>query len=433
MSRMLRLGIERLAYGGDAIAHAEDGRTVFVRGGCPGDLVDAEVYEEHERYLKAITTQVVEPSPDRVKPPCPYFGECGGCQWQHVAYRRQTEAKRQEVQDAFARIARIEVDVAETVIGDAPYGYRNRIELGAEQVGGRLALGYRALAEERLVPVETCELPPSRFRSAPKALTGALRYLSRSDDLRLHRVSLRVGRAGDVEVDLWTSPGPFPRRIAAKTIADAVGAKTITRAMVKDPKRRDKAQVEVLGGRGAWRERLGEYHYFVSAPSFFQVNTAVAVKLQAAVVEALSPDGSDRVLDLYSGVGTFTLPLAELAGQVVAVEGSGPAIRDLRRNLEANELFAEIEPGDAARVLPDLGRFDSAVVDPPRAGLAPVALEALIASRPQKIAYVSCDPATLSRDAALLVAQGYSLRSVTPFDLFAQSYHVETLAVFRRD
>jgi 23S rRNA (uracil1939-C5)-methyltransferase len=179
-----------------------------------------------------------------------------------------------------------------------------------------------------------------------------------------------------------------------------------------------------------WRETIGDFEYRVSAPSFFQVNTAGAEALVELVTEALQPDGTDRVLDLYAGVGTFTLPLADAAGEVVAVEQNGHAIRDLRANLDVNGVPADVAPGDAARALADLGSFDLAVVDPPRAGMRPEALAALLATGARRIAYVSCDPATLARDAATMAASGYTAVRATPVDMFPQTYHVETVAVF---
>ncbi len=233
---------------------------------------------------------------------------------------------------------------------------------------------------------------------------------------------------------MWGPPGPFPRALGAKSLTSAVGATSVTRALLKGrPGERRVARVEVLSGRGFWRERLGDYDYAVSAPSFFQVNTAAAERLVALVLEGLQPTRKDRVLDLYAGVGTFTLPLAAVAAETVAIEAEGSAIRDLRRNLERARLGAVVVPGDAGRELDGLGRFDAAVVDPPRSGMKPAALRHLVASGPRRLVYVSCDPATLARDAAQLRDAGYQLVRATPVDLFPQTYHIETVALFSRE
>ncbi len=188
--------------------------------------------------------------------------------------------------------------------------------------------------------------------------------------------------------------------------------------------------VEVLAGKGYWREKLAGHVFSVSAPSFFQVNTTTAEILVTRVLKEISADGSDAVLDVYAGAGTFTLALAEIAGEVVSVEGAGSAVRDLRRNLENARLGADVEPGDVARVLCGLGRFDAVLVDPPRTGLDDVVRLAIAERGARRIVYASCDPATLARDAKALTGLGYRLVAAQPVDMFPQTHHVETVATF---
>lgn len=433
----ITLTLDSLAHGGDAIGRASDGRAVFVPAGCPGDVARVEVVEDHRTFLRARLVEVVEASADRRRPPCPYFGECGGCQWQHVAHGAQVAAKRRAVADALARIGHVtDPEVAECVVGGQAYGYRNRIELGvgADARGG-LVLGLSAAGEQRIVPIERCMLLPEKVRAYPKALNGALRYLSRGGPLGLQRVAIRTASSvRDVEIDLWASPGPFPRAAVATTVGSAVRCDTITRVIVRgEAKSRDISNVEVLSGRGYLRERIGEHEYKISAPSFFQVNTAVASALVALVVTEAAAEGDDRVLDVYAGVGTFTLPLAEIAGEVVALESYGPAVRDLRRNLDEAGLDADVAPGDAARVLSETGPADIVVLDPPRTGLADGVVDAVAATGARRVVYVSCDPATLARDVARFAGAGYRFVRATPVDLFPQTYHVETVAVLDRD
>jgi len=434
---LVRLDIESLAYGGDAISHLEDGRTAFVRGGVPGDTVEAEVTDDHGRFVKAEAVRVLTPSPDRVEPPCPYFGVCGGCTWQHVSYAAQLDAKRRMVVDALTRIGHVsgaEDLVDGTVASPARYGYRNKVELVVDSSTGRPRLGFHRAGSEEFVQVEECLLLPEKYRRAPKALGGALRYITGEQDFGLTRVALRVAaNTRDVEIALWGAPGPFPRHPVAATLGQALRSTSLVRVLVKGPARERRiAGVEVLAGKGSWRERLLGTTMTVSAPSFFQVNTLAAEHLVSRAIDSLAPDGSDRVLDLFAGAGTFTLPLAERAGEVVAVEAASSAVRDLRRNLEDEGLWADVIGGDAVRELPDIGHVDLALVDPPRAGLHAQAVEALARTQATRIAYVSCDPATLARDTAALAASGFTLARATPIDLFPQTYHVETLALFER-
>ncbi len=431
---MTRVTIGSLAHGGAAVARLDDGRVAFVRGGCPGDVADIEILEDHGRWVTAGLTAVVTPSPDRVEPPCPYAGECGGCQWQHVSASAQRIAKHALVSDAFRRIGHLDhVEVEPLVPSAEDLGYRNKVEFVARGEGRNLTLGLHRLASDSVIGVDRCLLLPGRLAGAPKALQGALRYLGGGHgDLGVTRVGIRVAtHTRDIEVALWTRPGAFPRSIAARTMRDAVKATGVVRVLTKGAeKERRVTGVEVLSGRGAWRERLRGVDFLVSAPSFFQVNTRAAEQLVSTVLEALDPAEDDRVLDLYAGAGTFTVPLALLADEVTAVESSRHAIADLRRNLENAGAWADIVGGDAARELADLGGFDLVVVDPPRSGLEGSVIPHLVATGARRVAYVSCDPATLARDAARFAEAGYGLRSVRPVDLFPQTFHVETVAVF---
>lgn len=426
----MRLVIESLAYGGAGVATAEDGRVVFVDGACPGDTVEATLTEEHPRFLKATVETVLEASPDREQPPCPYFGSCGGCQWQHVRYEVQLLAKQRAVQDALSRIGRIESpDVSAVIPSPDRLGYRNKIELSVATTKRGPALGFARHGSTEIVPVDECLLLPKSARRLPRSITGALRYLGTRIQTAPERVTVRVAVDGSTEVDIWTAPGPFPRSLAAKILSDATGARTVTRVIAKaDKEARRVSRVEVLSGPGFWRERVGHYRYAVSAPSFFQVNTRAAELLQDAAVTATGADRSTTVADLYAGVGTFTLPLAAAAGHVTAIESSAHALGDLRRNLEEARLDADVIPGDAAREIADLDDIDVVLVDPPRAGLSHEAGQALVGARPTRIVYVSCDPTTLARDVRILSESGYRLAGLTPVDLFPQTYHVESVA-----
>ena len=353
---MTDITLESLAYGGDAVGHLADGRTAFVRGGCPGDTVTIRVLEDRGRFVRAEIDRIVEQSPDRVTPPCPYFSVCGGCSWQHVSYPRQLESKRRAVVEALSRIGKVpeaEALVRSALPSPSEYGYRNKIELVAESTASGLRLGYHRAGSEEMVPVDSCLLLPQKMQKAPKSLTGALRYLSGTQDLGLRRVSLRVAaNTRDVEVALWSDPGAFPRKAAATTLSRALPSTSLVRVLAKGAeKERKVVGVEVLSGSGFWRERLLGRNMAVSAPTFFQVNTRVAESLITTALDALKADGSDRVVDLFAGAGTFTLPLAEMAGDVVAVESASTAVRDLRRNLDNAGVWAEVVGGDAARVV----------------------------------------------------------------------------------
>ena len=435
-----QLRIERMSYGPDAVAHDASGKTVFVSGAVAGDLVRAVIDREESRWSHARTVEVIEPSRERVTPACPFAAQCGGCPWASLTYEAQAQAKRSEIVSNLARIGRMGAEAAEKLVSplvcpSEPWGYRNKVELAVSRERGRIVLGMHGHGEQDVVRVKSCMLLDKAHAGAVKSVAGALSYLAGSHDLDLERVGIRVSRrTRDVEVALWDRPGAFPRAQVAKVLADALRPTSVVRVMQKGPaKARRIAGVECLSGAGSWGELVGDERMRVSAPSFFQVNTKGAEKLVELVMEALDPQPDEEAMDLYCGAGTFTLPLARRAGFVSAVESYGPAVRDLRRNLETAGLD-NVDPigGDAGREFPDTDA-DVIVVDPPRAGLAADVVARLSEQPARAIAYVSCDPATLSRDLARFQEAGtFSPVRVTPVDLFPQTYHVETITLLER-
>ena len=441
----MRLTIERMAYGPDAIAHDGDGRAVFVSGAVAGDVVEAEVFEDKGSYLRARATKVLEPSPSRVEAPCPYASVCGGCPWASLSREAQMAAKRDAVTDALVRIGHMEAEAAEALVAPTvrpgpDWGYRNKVELAAMRRHGRLSLGMGAAGGcapgAGVVKVRDCLLLDSRAKGVVRSVSGALAYLlGTRDDIDLQRVAIRSStRTGSLEVGMWTSPSPFPRAQAAKTLGKSTPLTSLVRIVQKGPaKARRVVKVERLDGDGSWEEQVGDVRMRFSAPSFFQVNTKGAEQLVELVLAALKPTKDDLCWDLYSGAGTFTLPLARRAGWVYAVESASSSVRDLRRNLASSGISnAEAIGGDAAIESPE-EEPDLIVVDPPRAGLAPDVVGMLSGCGARRIAYVSCDPATLARDLARFREKGaYRVASIQPVDQFAQSFHVEAVAVLKR-
>ena len=439
-AREEQLRVERMTYGPDAVAHDASGKAVFVSGAVAGDVVRAVFDREGDRWSHARAVEVVEASPDRVRPACPYAGVCGGCPWAALSYEAQARSKRAGVVDALARIGGMGEERAERLVSplvspSEPRGYRNKVELAAVRAGGRVNLGMHGVGEGDVVRVKSCMLLDKAHAEAVKSVAGALSYLAGSNGIDLERVGIRVSRrTREVEVALWDRPGAFPRAQAAKVLEDALRPTSVVRVMQKGPtKARRIAGVECLSGAGSWCEVVGEERMRVSAPSFFQVNTKGAEKLVELVMEALNPQPDEEAMDLYCGAGTFTLPLARRAGFVSAVESYGPAVRDLRRNLETAGLDnVDAVGGDAGREFPDTDA-DVIVVDPPRAGLAADVVAQLSEQPARAIAYVSCDPATLARDLTRFEEAGtFSPVRVTPVDLFPQTYHVETVTLLER-
>ena len=438
----MQLTIESMMYGPDGLTHDESGRAVFVAGGLVGDVVEAEVVEEQASFSRARATALLEPSPDRVDAPCPLVDICGGCPWGLLSRSAQLAAKERNLRSSLERIGKFSPDEVDTMMrpirhAKDAWGYRNKIELAPTQVRGRLRLGMHGRDPEQVIPIDACPLFERKFARAVKGVTGALGYLGSSRDLELERVGLRASRrTGALEVALWTPTGGFPRAQVSRVLAHALKPTSVVRVMSKGERRaRRVSGVEALAGEGSWTERIGSESMRLSAPSFFQVNTAAAEILIELVMDALNPGENEVAIDLYSGAGTFTLPLARRASWVAAVEAYGPAVRDLRRNLEIAGLDnADVIGGDAAREFPD-EEVDVLVVDPPRAGLAREAVDLIARTAARDVAYVSCDPATLARDLRRFADEGtFRPVAATPVDLFPQTFHAETVVhLTRRD
>lgn len=436
----MQLTVERMAYGPDAIARTAEGKTVFVTGAVAGDVVEATIDTEGPTFARAHVERIIEPSPNRIQPPCPFVGLCGGCPWGALRREDQLAAKSENLRSALARIGRFSADDIDRLVrpirhAEDAWGYRNKIELAVREENGHVVLGMHGLDPDQIIRIDRCPLFEKTFPKALKSAAGALSYLGNSRDLSLERVGVRASRRTKaLEVALWTPTGGFPRAHVARVLEDALKPTSIVRVMTKgERKARRVVKNELLAGQGSWTERIGSEVMRVSAPSFFQVNTAAAEILIELVMDALDPGEDDVACDLYCGAGTFTLPLARRCAWVSAVESYGPAVRDLRRNLERAGLDnVDAIGGDAVREFPT-DEVDVLVVDPPRAGLDPQAVELISDTSARDVAYVSCDPATLARDLARFAERDvFEPVTITPVDLFPETFHCETVVHLSR-
>ncbi|HIE38841.1 MAG TPA: class I SAM-dependent RNA methyltransferase, partial [Anaerolineae bacterium] len=387
MRETITLELTGMAHGGSALGRHE-GKVIFVPYALPGETVRVEVVEGHDRYAHARLLEVLEPSPDRIPPPCPYFGPegCGGCQWQHAAYEAQLRLKAEVVADQLTRIGRIaEPPVRPTLPDPTGWAYRNQARFHPAPEGG---LGFRAAGSHRVVPVEACLI-----------LHPLLADLYDTLDLdlpELEALTLRAGTGTGERMLILETEGDEPPSVHLDLPVSCVLLLS------------DGTAVNLIG-QNHLVETVAEHTYRISAPSFFQVNTSQAAQLVRLAMEALELDGGEVVLDGYCGVGLFAVPLAERAGLVIGVEALHPAVEDLLENTAGME-NVEVVEGPVEAVLANLENpLDAVLVDPPRPGLTREALDGLVAASPRRIVYVSCDPATLARDGRRLVEAGYRL------------------------
>jgi len=370
-----------------------------------------EVVEDKGRYARAQLLEVLQPSPARVDPPCPYFGpgRCGGCHWQHIAYPVQARLKGLVVVDQLQRIGKFEdPPVLEPIPDERGWEYRNHARFSIDAHGHP---GFMAAGSNDVYAIDDCLIIDPLLSRLLTSLDMSL--------VDLEWMELRVGTAtGDLMMVLQTvdedAPSlivDFPLSIVQvchdNTIAPLIGLDYIS---------------EIVHGR----------EFRISATSFYQVNSAQATCLVDLVMEALDLKGYEKVLDAYCGVGLFTAFLSEQASFVTGIEVNHAAVMDARHNLAGADNIDILE-GPVATVLPTVEhKLHAAVVDPPRSGLAREALDMLAVKAPSRIVYVSCDPATLARDVQRLVRKGYELQWVQPVDLFPQTYHIECVALLTR-
>lgn len=408
--------VERILPGGFGLAHAE-GKTVFVSLAAPGDVLRVTIDRVRGSIAFASIIEIIKPSEQRVEPPCPYFGRCGGCDFQQLKYQSQLEAKVEIIRDCLRRIAHI--DLPEIPIHGAPneWQYRARANWQIDQASGEM--GYFEAGSHRVCDVEVCAVLKPRLEEVLEEV----------------RRDIRAGTLTDL-----------PRDIRA-AVSD-------TEVSVAPP---------LAGFRFADISRtIGGEQYWFNADSFFQVNPDL---LETLLNEALADEKGDLAIDLYCGAGLFTLPLARRFARVIAVEVNGHATSFARRNLHGAQLSnAEVVtanvgdwlrqhtrssvaparfPGDPARFPADAARssidparslssVDFLLLDPPRTGAENAVIKGIVHLQPSRISYVSCDPATLARDLKKLLAARYTLSSITAFDMFPQTHHVETIVHLRR-
>jgi 23S rRNA (uracil1939-C5)-methyltransferase len=428
------LTIEKLVHGGRGLAR-RDGAPVFVGGALEGECVEAVVTVVHKGYLEAALMRVVAPSPDRIEAPCPLVATCGGCQIQHLAYRAQLEAKRAIAVESLRRLGGLTADVPPVTPSPDVFGYRVRADLKVGATAGTRVLGFHAARSRTVVPVPACPVLHPRLQAALGPLSDLITRKTASISGRGNR-----GLAGLDEVELQTTgSGPdlvivLRMRALDRRALGAIGRELRGALPLRGLVAYDQRRHRWVGGDDALEERIDGIDCRVSDRTFLQINPGVNAALVSAVVEWAELSGRERVVDLYAGFGNFSLPLARRARLVTAVESSPSAVADARFNARASGVGLRVASSPVESWTPeaDEGSPDLVVVDPPRAGLTQAALARAVALAAPRILYVSCEPATLARDAGRLARAGYRLARIRGFDMFPHTAHVEMLVEFRR-
>lgn len=425
-----RLNIETLTLDGRGFARA-NGKAVFIRDAIPGDLISAKLVKQSRGYDEASLEKIIQPSPDRIEPECEYYTQCGGCDLQHISASKALALKESEVLNQLKHHARIEPKHIDPPIRSPQvFGYRRSARIGINQrESGELLLGFRRRASSKLINIDQCPVLEPRINA----------FLA---DLRATLVQeAKVKHITQLLVSAGSSALCAELRVTKKLNEELTQAlKGIAEThQVELSLSLGEALPEVISSS------LSHCHYEIdtdvqiefSASDFLQANAAVNLALVARVIEWMQPKSEDRLLDLYAGLGNFSLPLAKRVKEVVAVEGSKEMVQRCMENAALNSLSnivafkADLSQPDpnALWLKPD---YSLVLLDPPRTGAAAM-IDALKEIRPRALVYIACDPASLVRDTKTLIAQGYRMDRFCIADMFPQTHHIESLAIFVRD
>ena len=429
----LEVEVDSLAFGGRGVARA-DGFVVFVAGALPGDRARVEITKAKKRFAEARTVELLRAGADRIADTCVHGGEpCPGAPWQGLPYERQLQIKSEQVDEALRRIGNLDgFELEEIVAAEQQWRYRNKLEYSFGEDGDQPTLGFHARGRwDLVVDVDDCHLASEAGNAARNKVREWARLESvpafdpRARNGVLRNLIVREGRrGGQIQTRLVTSKSRFPR--------PPVDLHTI----VEDDSGGNEGPTGVLGEEHL-REELCHLQWEISPSAFFQTNTEMAERLYAVATEYADLSGSERVFDLFCGIGTIGLTMATQAGEVWGLEIVPEAIADAERNAALNGIEnARFLAGSARTgvrpLLEQAGKPDVVVVDPPRAGLSQKIVRRLLECEAKRIVYVSCNPTTLAPNAAQLVEAGYRLARVRPVDMFPQTPHIECVALFER-
>ena len=448
--KMVTLDVTDLAFDGKSVAHL-DGKVVFLKGGLPGETVEAEIVRSKPRYDQGVVRRIIKKSELRIDARCSHFEHCGGCTWQDLKYEQQLSYKQKQVADCLERLGGFDtVEVKEIMGVDDPFWYRNKMEFSfhvAEDESMRLGLHERGHFD-RIFDLEKCYLQSELSNE----IVAWVRQFVTSHNIPAYDVKTHDGymrflvirqgvRTDQTMVNLVTNLGAFPS--SEMLVEHMTGAfPQITTIIHNQTGKLSNVAVgeieDVLYGPGYIEEKLFDCRFRIRANSFFQTNSLQAERLYGVAFDMLQPEPTDRVLDLYCGAGTIGILLADRVDRVVGVELVEDAVTAARENAALNGIEnISFHQGHVRDYLKSQRngeeKFSALIIDPPRAGLHPKAVKRIIEMQPEKLLYISCNPSTFARDAKSFGQAGYDLPAVQPVDMFPHTMHIELVGRFFRN
>ena len=394
-------------------------KTVFLPFSVAGELSEAEIMKRHKSYDEAQIVSIIETSEERRNPPCTVYGICGGCQLMHMTYKEQLIFKKQKLENALKRIGDIHSCVNDVIGSNEEYGYRNT---GKYSFDGK-SMGFNKRNSHEVMEADRCFLLPEDVEHIKREL----KVLMRKDDI-YGAVVRRSAATGEKAVILMSDRTSADKRLLQ-------GIRDISSEISCIYLSGNRAEVPIsLYGKGYIEERLSKYCFRIKSDSFFQVNTKQAEVLYDVILDHAGLTGKEVVLDLYCGVGSIAICLAEKAGKVTGIDSNKGSISAAIKNAEINRTAnAEFIAGKAEDILPSLEIDpDVVILDPPRSGCAPVVIDAVADKSPDKIIYVSCEPSTMPRDIKIFTEKGYTCMEIKAVDMFPQTSHVECCCLLSR-
>ncbi len=444
-NEIYRLSAEKLGADMEGVCRL-DGMPVFVPGLLPGEEADVRIVKAEKRYaFGRMESPPLRPSPDRRDPGCPAWPRCGGCSCRHMSYEASLEGKRQQVQDCFERIGGIRLEVPPVLGMEHPSAYRNKTSLPCGGSAGAPVLGFYAPRSHTVIPAARCPNAMAPAGEIAEAFLAWMRdsriepYREESHTGLIRHLVIRVNREGQSMATVVANGGRLPR---AEALAEALKPLNVVSLFLNENTARTNVilsdRFHLIYGRETLPDTLCGLRFELSPAAFFQVNPAQTEKLYGTALDfaALRPD--ETVCDVYCGAGTITLTAASRCASAVGIEIVPAAVENARRNAERNGISnAVFHAGPAEELLPrmvrDGLRCDAVLVDPPRKGLEPEVISAIAQAGPSRVVYVSCNVATLARDAALFREAGYQAVKVQPVDMFCWTSGIETVCLLARD
>lgn len=420
------LTIESLAYGGDSVGH-DGGRVVFIPGGVPGDRLRARIVQDKGTFLRGTIEEIIEPSPERVEPFCPYASRCGGCQWQDMSYDCQVAWKSRIVGETLQRIGGIDsalVDECRASLPDRPY--RTIARYPARRTRNGIVFGYFERRSHLIVDIDRCPVAIDSVND----IAHNIRELLTSDfpDIDIREIVIQSSRFVSSSLVRITASGFRRGEELADALLDRING--LNGVVIASCRRDGTVKGAYLYGSPYREELICGQTFRINERSFFQIHTPQAETLVTVAGKMLAGEVGGHTVDAYGGVGLFGVCLAQTDNTVTLFDTSGDAVADAIFNAETAGLrhFTALET-DMAGVISTIGKADTVITDPPRTGMGREAIDAMASLSPRRIIYVSCNPSTLARDIGWLREKGYTTQRVVPVDMFPHTYHIESVAL----